>query len=165
MLFRSYKYFSLDPVKQALQTESDMNNSATSKQWTYINMNDIDPLQDIQMYVPKCSNQNKNIFYNKPLLTEGAPNIVTCTFGYNASTTRCFDWISVGYYDEYIKVWKDGDDESTATITESFKEGDGRSSLHNRNNHIYDRMRAVTTDGTSFTAHKVILDFPEPVTS
>lgn len=160
-----YKYYSMDPVKQALQTEADMNNSSTTKQWNYINMNDIDPLDDVTMYTPKSSSQNKNIFYNKPLLTEGKPNIVTCTFGYNASTTRCFDWISVGYYDEYIKVWKDGEDESAATITESFKAGDGRASTNNRNNAIYDRMRAVTTDGTAFTAHKVILDFPEPATS
>jgi hypothetical protein len=45
---------------------------------------------DIYQYIPKASFENKDVFYNKTLLTEGAPNIVTCSFGQNAHTTRCF---------------------------------------------------------------------------
>ena len=97
------------------------------------------------------------------MLEPGAPNIVTCSFGHNAHTTRCFNWVSKDFYDEYL--WfttTSGDYSNTANKIESFKAGDGRASTNNRNNAIYDRIRSITTDGTAFTVHKLILDFPEP---
>ena len=45
---------------------------------------------------------------------------------------------------------------------ESFKAGDGRDAIKNRDNAIYNRIREVSTDGTPFTVHKFIKDFPEP---
>lgn len=154
------RYYNMDPVKQATKALSARSNV---KDWTYINMSKINPEINIQDYVPKNSSQHKDIFFNKHLLVEGAPNIVTCTFGHNAHTTRCFNWVSVGYYDEYIRIKKDG--ETNWEVFESFKVGDSRPSTKNWNNKIYNRIRSITTDGTPFTVHKFIKDFEEPTTT
>jgi hypothetical protein len=88
---------------------------------------------------------------------------VNCSFGFNAHTTRCFNWISKGYYDEYIKIWQAGTSEENANIYESFKEGDGRSGNgRNWDNKIYNRIRNVSTSGEDYTVHKFIIDLPEP---
>ena len=157
-----FRYFNLDPVKQALKAPSALDNSANN-QWTYFNMANLSSKVDINDYIPKNSKEGKNIFFNKSRLVEG-PNVVNCSFGFNAHTTRCFNWISKGYYDEFIKIWADGTDEATAETFESFKEGDGRSSNgRNWDNPIYNRIRNVATSGEDYTVHKFIHDFPEPV--
>lgn len=164
------RYYNMDPVKQATKALSSRSNV---KDWTYINMDKIDSSIDIQDYVPKNSSQHKDIFFNKNLLKEGAPNIVTCTLGHDAHTTRCFNWISVGYYDEYIWIKKEGEEYTPENKFESFKKEDidseGNSSNPNRpkshknwTNKIYNRIRSITTDGTPFTVHKFIKDFEEP---
>lgn len=164
------RYYNMDPVKQATKALSARSNV---KDWTYINMDKINPAIDIQEYTPKNSSQNKNIFFNKHLLVEGAPNIVTCTLGHDAHKTRCFNWVSVGYYDEYIWIRKDGEEYTPENKFESFKKEDfnteGTSQNPNRPanhknwaNKIYNRIRSITTDGTPFTVHKFIKDFDEP---
>ena len=150
------RYYDMDPVKQATKATTARSNS---KDWTYINMANINPKIDIKEYTPKASADNKTIFFNKTLLKEGAPNIVTCSFGHNAHTTRCFNWVSVGYYDEYIQIKEQG--ASDWQTFESFKAEDlnssGQSSNSNRpntknwNSKIYNRIRSITTDGTPFT--------------
>jgi hypothetical protein len=30
--------------------------------------------------------------------------MVTCSFGINIHTTRCFNWISVGNFNEYVYI-------------------------------------------------------------
>lgn len=153
------RYFNMDFVNQAVQATSARSNIA---QWTHIDLKNINPKINVIEYTPKASFENKTIFFNKTLLTEGIPNIVTCTFGQNAHTTRCFNWVSKGYYDEFIQISEISGDYSNATVLESFKKGDGRTSSKNWNDVIYDRIRSITTDGTSFTSHKIIVDFPEP---
>lgn len=155
------RYYNMDNVSQAIKALADRENN---KDWTYINLTNINPALSIENYIPKSVLENKNIFFDKHLLKEGAPNIITCSFGANAHTTRCFNWVSKGYYDEYI-WFRAESEEYVDDIThkkESFKSGDGRASTNNRNNAIYDRIRSITTDGTAFTIHKIILDFPEP---
>lgn len=164
------RYYNMDPVKQATKALSSRSNV---KDWTYINMDKINSAINIQDYVPKNSSEHKDIFFNKNLLKEGAPNIVTCTLGHDAHTTRCFNWISVGYYDEYIWIKKEGEEYTPENKFESFKKEDinseGDSSNPNRpkshknwTNKIYNRIRSITTDGTPFTVHKFIKDFEEP---
>jgi hypothetical protein len=82
-------------------------------QWTYFNLAKLSPYINIDEYRPRNSKEGKNIFFNKAKLVEG-PNVVNCSFGWNAHKTRCFNWISKGYYDEFIKIWPDGTDESEA---------------------------------------------------
>mgnify|MGYP006896747929 CR=1 FL=1 len=157
-----FRYFNMDPVKQALKAPSALDNSANN-QWTYFNLAHIAPQVNIQDYKPCNSKEGKSIFFNKSKLVEG-PNVVTCSFGWNAHTTRCFNWISKGYYDEFIKIWPVGSTEDQADVYESFKEGDGRSS-NNRHwdSPIYNRIRNVSTSGEDYTVHKFIHDFTEPV--
>lgn len=150
------RYYTMDNVAQALVAATKRNNS---NDWTYINLANTSEKLDLEKYVPKNTKQGKNFFYNKHLIHDGAPTFVTCTFGYNPHTTRCFTWASKGYRDEYLQYRKKG---NTEWITiESFKEGDGRSNKNNRANKIYNRIRTFTTDGTYYTVHKVIVDFPE----
>ena len=153
------RYYNMNPVKQATKALSSRNNS---KDWTYINLDNVNKKINIEDYTPKNSSENKTVFFNKTLLKEGPPNIITCTFGYNAHTTRCFNWVSVGYYDEYVWIRKDGEQYSPDEMFESFKEGDSRENTKNWNNKIYNRIRSITTDGTPFTVHKFIKDFDEP---
>lgn len=155
------RYYNMDFVSQAIKASALRSNSTD---WTYINLANINPKLSIDNYRPRSSSENKDIFFDKHLLQEGAPNIVTCSFGHNAHTTRCFNWVSVGYYDEYI--WfttTSGDYSDINNKFESFKLGDGRSANgKNWDNTIYNRIRSITTDGTAFTVHKFIKDFTEP---
>ena len=161
-----FRYFNMDPVKQALKAPSALDNSANT-QWTYFNLANVNPKVDISQYVPCNSKEGKSIFFNKAKLVEG-PNVVNCSFGFNAHTTRCFNWISKGYYDEYIKIWPANSAEDQAEIFESFKEGDNRldgpdaDTHRNWDNPIYNRIRNVATSGEDYTVHKFIHDFPEP---
>lgn len=165
------RYYNMDPVKQATKALSARSNS---KDWTYIYLGGVNPAINIQDYIPKNSSQNKNIFFNKHLLESGAPNIVTCTLGHDAHKTRGFNWISVGYYDEYIWIKKEGEEYVEANKFESFKKEDFNSEGVSQNpnrpanhknwtNSIYNRIRSITTDGTPFTVHKFLKDFDEPV--
>lgn len=154
-----HRYFNMDFVNQAIKATGARSNTA---QWTHIDLSKLNERIDITDYTPKASFEHKDIFFNKNLLTEGAPNIITCSFGRNAHTTRCFNWMSKGYYDEFIWFTDTSGDYSENDIRESFKEGDGRTSLKNWNDPIYNRIRSITTDGTSFTVHKFIVDFDEP---
>lgn len=156
-----FRYFNMDPVKQALKAPSALDNS-NNQQWTYFNLGKVNPKVDIQNYKPCNSKEGKSIFFDKDKLVEG-PNVITCSFGWNAHTTRCFNWISKGYYDEFIKIWPDGTEESEAIEYESFKEGDGRSGNGRHwDNPIYNRIRNVATSGEDYTVHKFIIDLPEP---
>jgi hypothetical protein len=95
------------------------------------------------------------------------PNMVTCSFGINAYTTRCFNWVSAGNYDEYVFL-KDGNkwiafesyNQISSIISESnsyprrkeFKSID-------TNNVIYARMYSTFPGfGINYTAHKCILN-------
>ena len=59
-------------------------------------------------------------------------------------TTRTFNWVSLGYYDEFLKYKLKS--ASEWTTVESFKTGD------------YARRRIKGFDGERFTVHKVILE-------
>lgn len=167
------RYYTMDPVSQAVKALSARN---SAKDWNYLNLNNISSEVNISQYTPKSSREDKNIFFNKHLLESTTPSIITCTFGYNAHTTRCFNWVSKGYYDEYIKFTKISGDYTNAIICESFKANDltiadnittssNPDRVGNRLNSIYNRIRSITTDGTAFTTHKFIKTFEEPTTT
>nr|DAR42948.1 MAG TPA: GYF domain [Caudoviricetes sp.] len=65
-------------------------------------------IYDISKFTPKSSKQNKNVCTDKSKLDISKPNMVTCSFGINLHTDRCFNWISVGYFDEYVFIRKQG---------------------------------------------------------
>ena len=141
------KYYSMDPVNQATKALSARNNA---NDWYYVDLTkDIIPM--IEDYTPRASFEHKNIFYNKTTLDKTKPNYITCTFGIQATApnaTRCFNWISQEYHDEFIWYRKQGDSEWTQV--ESFKNEIGHRAYYNR-------IRSEFTDGTPFVTHKVII--------
>jgi len=92
--------------------------------------------------------------------------MVTCSFGKNPYTTRCFNWISGGLFDEYVFI-KQG---SNWIKFESYKEGDGgkiqesgalkrKEFSENIINCIYKRMTGrFPAANTQFTSHKCIIN-------
>ena len=174
------QYFSMDGVNQATTAGGSRNNNTD----IYV----IDLTSNYQegiekYYSGKASFENKNLFYNKSDLSS-LPNMVMCTFGKRATATtdygasRCFNWLSVGYYNEYLKLtYPDG----TVKYFESFKginqniyTGQKSNSFtvtdnkYNSENSrfsytgIYDRYRTLTTGGVPFTVHKLIIDDLQP---
>ena len=141
------KYYSMDPVKQATKALSARNNA---NDWYFVDLTkDVIPM--VEEYAPKASFENKNIFYNKTHLDKNKPNYIVCTFGIQATApnaTRCFNWISADYYDEFIWYRKKGAQEWTKV--ESFKNEVGVRKYYNR-------IRSEFTDGTPFVTHKAII--------
>ena len=141
------KYYSMDPVKQATKALTARSNA---NDWYFVDLTkDVIPM--IEEYTPRASFENKDIFYNKTTLDKNKPNYITCTFGIQATApnaTRCFNWISQEYHDEFIWYRKQGDSEWTQI--ESFKNQTGYRAYYNR-------IRSEFTDGTPFVTHKVII--------
>lgn len=154
------KYYTMDNVKQATKALSNRNNA---NDMYFVNL-EADVIPRVESYTPRASFENKNIFFNKTLLDNTKPNKVTMTLGRKACYTinesnepnddasRCFNWVSVGYYDEYLwyRAYRSDNSYTNWTKVESFKNETGVRKYYNR-------IRAITTDGTPFTTHKVIL--------
>ena len=168
--------FELDPAKQAFQSCNTMDSSRV--RWA--NGNDIwvmDLSKDtisfphskdtykIESFSPKASFENKNVSTDKSKLDSTKPNMVTCSFGTNIYTTRCFNWISVGYYDEYIFLRKRG--ESNWTKFESYTDTVESIETYPRQktfdssiiDTVYKRIvNRFPGDNTLYTSHKVIIE-------
>ena len=94
------------------------------------------------------------------------PNMVTCSFGINIHTTRCFNWISAGEFDEYIWLRRKGQ-ESWESRFESYKAGNESDAPGNMEKvefpaalraAAYNRLTGTfPADGTHYTAHKCIV--------
>lgn len=141
------KYYTMDPVSQATKGYGKRDNS---KDWYFVEL-DKDVIPNVSSYTPMASFENKNIFFNKSKLDDTKPNMVSVTFGIQATApnaTRCFNWISVGYYDEFIAYRLSSDTEWIKV--ESFKDETGIRKYYNR-------IRSESTDGTPFTVHKAII--------
>jgi hypothetical protein len=95
--------------------------------------------------------------------------MVTCSFGINPYSTRCFNWISAGDYDEYVWIYNKGTSSALCKV-ESYKKIDSEvtpSGFRKEfpveiNNTIYARITSIfPADNTLFTAHKCIVDLGE----
>ena len=122
--------FELDPAQQAYQglsATSDKtkkiydssrlrNNTATDLQTLtleklYIEFPKKDAKCDIRKFTPKASWEKKNVCTDKTDIDMEKPNMVTVSFGINMFTTRCFNWISAGEFNEYVWLRKQGETE------------------------------------------------------
>lgn len=168
------------PLEPAKQGNADTNKWAgrnTSKYMSYINFNknsytingntDINYYDDLQRklsYAPKASSQNKTFFDNKTNFRKDIPNYVNITLGKQATykdsahaASRCFNWISIGEFDEYIEYRLIGAENWNRVY--SFDEN----KVNTYDNHfalfidIYKRFSWFTADGINVTTHKVII--------
>lgn len=112
--------FELDPAKQAFQSFSSSDSSRlrhqTDTDYMYLNLDKqfiqfphSKEVYDVTKFTPKASKQHKNVCTDKTQLDLNKPNMPICAFGINIYTTRCFNWLSAGKYDEYLFIRKKGD--------------------------------------------------------
>lgn len=148
------KYYSMDNVSQATKAKDKRNNQ---NDWYYIDLTRDDILPNVEYYTPRPSSYGKNIFYDKTAMKELKPTIATITFGIQATdkedgngATRCFTWVSKGYYDEYL-WYRKKNASSGWTRVESFKDLTGDIDKH------YNRIQQEATNGDVFTTHKLIV--------
>ncbi len=164
------KKYVLDPVTQSNGKGIGKRNNA--KFWQYINLDE--SLSDhVERYTPKASFENKNLSTDKHNFDPNKPNTLTCSFGIQATykdaqhpATRCFNWNSIGYYDEFL--WFKKKNASEWTKVESYKEGvnysaqglnrptDPRCILLGLADY-YKRIRWETFYGAPVTTHKVMV--------
>lgn len=169
------RYYTLDPVSQANKAYSARTSNGL---WTYVNMvkdadeDAVNPLYYYSKnskikYTPKAARDHKNIFSTKSTFREDGPNMINITFGKQATykdsahpATRCFNWVSVGYYDEYLEYKKVGDSnwKRLFSITEENISSQYPNDTAIRQFvSIYKRLRWETTNHTAVTTHKVIV--------
>lgn len=163
------RWFMLEPAKQG---NKNYNARQTTALWTYIDLttqttregNSIQyyyPDYMKERYTPKSSVFNKTFFSNKNKFDDRHPNYLNNTFGIQATdngsgATRCFNWISVGYYDEYLEIRKKGETIWTKYYSITEKNSSNTEEINKFINH-YKRFRWIASDGTIVTTHKCIV--------
>ena len=168
VIFR--RWYPLDMVTQSNPDDGVVAHS-TKKYLTstYLNAANISECLNIEEYTPKCSWQGKTIANTRSIFEADKPSILTNTYGIQATdngqgASRGFCWVSVGYYDEYICIRKQGETEWQKF--ESCKGLDmssqSTSGIHYapvtwQFSQYYTRMRWETSYGQSVTTHKIIL--------
>ena len=181
--------FALDPAKQAYNGWTTKDGSRTrynkasdlqvvSLKKEYIGFPNSEEIVPISRYTPKASYENKNVMTDKTQLDREKPNMVTCSFGIDVYTTRCFNWISCGAFDEYLWVRKKGTTswKSFASYTQTNTQIEQKEIGHDEktgkyidivrkefipsvNNAVYARItNRFPGNNILFTSHKVIID-------
>lgn len=173
--------FELDPAKQAYQALNTYdssrfrNDKKPDYQYLYLGQEFIEfphskEKYPVSKFTPKASYEHKNVCTDKTQLDVEKPNMVTCSFGKNPYTTRCFNWVSGGLFDEYVFI-KQG---NSWKKFESYKEGDEskqasgdyprRKEFNDADviNYIYKRITGrFPAANTQYTAHKCIINIVE----
>ena len=194
-LFR--ETFLLDPAKQGFQAlcsnkkDSSRARHEKSTDFTllslaneFIEFPKSDSVKAVSDYTPRASFEHKTVITEKSNIDLNKPNMITCAFGINMLTTRCFNWISGGIFDEFIWIRKKGSttawkdcaryesytsskcsvvtERSTSEITKkTFNESD--TAQKEAKTYIYDRITGIFPGTTTeYTAHKVIINLPTP---
>lgn len=194
------RYYTFDPVSQANKAYAS---HKTNSLWTYVNLKKssdetlVNPRYYYDLdrkfrYTPKNSVNSNNIFSTRTKFNVDKPNVINLTFGKQATETsagndavRCINWISVGFYDEYVEYGRSESnlnlivrsmDTPTEGFIKSLSESDLRLLLSSMGAEydtsvsmeinqtrayyltiIYGRQRWITTSDTAVTTHKVIL--------
>lgn len=178
--------FELDPAKQAYQAlntyDSSRYRNANVADYQYVLLNNefisfpkTEEKFPVSKYTPKASFEGRNVLTDKNKLDPEIPNCVTCSFGINPYTTRTFNWVSSGYFDEYVWVREKKEQETSWNRFSSYIEkAEGTEAIQNSenifpwrkefdaniNNIIYKRIYGYFPgDKTcTYTSHKCILD-------
>lgn len=163
------RWFSLDPSKQANKAYSSRKTTALM---SYINIDKQTEKagNSLQYYYtdkikvnyrPKASAEKKTFFDNKTHFNDKQANYINCLFGIQATdngsgATRCFNWVSVGNYDEFVEVRKKGTAEWTRHYSIIRNSRDNSTAINKFIEH-YARLRWCASDGTWVTTHKCIV--------
>lgn len=172
--------FELDPAQQAYQSANVKDSSrarwaSTADVWIVdlsspmISFPHSKEQYSVASFAPKASYLNKNVCTDKSKLDVTKPNMVTCSFGIDMHKDRAFNWISVGYHDEYIWIRQQGQENWTSRF-ESYKQVENaieqdtsypRRKEYSKdvNNVIYSRIVSrFPADGTQYTSHKCVIN-------
>ena len=166
------RWFMFDPSKQANKAYASRQTTAL---WTYINLSKQEQYlgNSVQYYYPdyikakyqpKSSWEGKNFFSNKTQFNPFKPNCIRCTFGIQATyndtdsikASRCFNWVSVGYYNEFVEYRKIGTSEWSRVYSITDNNSTNSAAITKFIDH-YKRLRWKTASGTWVTTHKVVL--------
>lgn len=163
------RWFMLEPAKQGNKAYASRK---TTDLWTYINLEKQttalgNSLQyyypdDIKAkYKPMASYLGKTFFTNKTTFDSNHANYINITFGIQATdngegATRCFNWVSVGYYDEYVEYRKKGSTDWTKVYSFTDNNSSNPEWVTKFIEH-YKRFRWTASDGTIVTTHKAII--------
>lgn len=163
------RWFMLEPSKQGNKAFASRQTTAL---WTYIDLdrhstregNSVQyyyPDQMKERFAPMASYKGKSFFTNKTTFNLRQANYLNTTFGIQATdngngATRCFNWVSVGYYDEYVEIRKKGTNEWSKYYSITDKNSNNSSTINKFINH-YKRLRWMASDGTLVTTHKCII--------
>lgn len=163
------RWYMLDPSKQGNKAYSSRK---TTDLWTYINIdtqtthlgNSIQYYYPDKMkvsYSPMASYLGKTFFTNKTKFDEKHANYINITFGIQATdngsgATRCFNWVSVGNYDEYVEYRKIGESNWTKVYSITPNNSSNPEWITKYIDY-YKRYRWCGSDGTWVTTHKAIV--------
>lgn len=163
------RWFMLEPAKQGNKAYSSRK---TTDLWTYINLekqttalgNSIQyyyPDEIKAKYKPMASYLGKTFFTNKTTFDPNHANYINITFGIQATdngsgATRCFNWVSVGYYDEFIEYRKVGSSDWIKVYSVTDNNSSNPEWITKFIEH-YKRFRWTASDGTIVTTHKCII--------
>lgn len=174
--------FELDPAKQAFQAlhpkdssrlrgANEVDTQVITLNKEFIEYQGIDERFPISKFTPKASFEHKNVCTDKTSFDINKPNMVSCFFGINPYTTRAFNWLSGGLFDEFIWVKKQEDSNDKWTRFESYKPGQdsNKQTINNITRKVfakilktaaYDRITNIFPGNKiKYTSHKVILEF------
>ena len=173
------RYYPLDMTSQALKDFTKRNNST---EWYYVDLTkeDGEIIPSIEKFKPEASKEGKTIYFNKSVYSDKKPNLVTCTFGIQATVrdvdysensdhtykttsrttpilaSRCFNWISKDYYPEYV-WWKKIKDIDGNEILDSWHEQES----FNEGSYSYiaseTSTQTITLEKVTGTAAKTII--------
>lgn len=163
------RWFMLEPAKQGNKAYGSRK---TVDLWTYINLekqttnlgNSVQyyyPDNIKERYKPMASFLGKTFFTNKTKFNKNHANYINITFGIQATdngvgATRCFNWVSVGHYNEFVEYRRKG----TSTWIKHYSISENNASNPNwvtKYLDYYKRFRWIASDGTIVTTHKCII--------
>lgn len=154
-------FFELDPSRQGYLSLTTKDFESTGYRLNKVNSEVLNldnhnisfPHSDeeaaISRFTPKASYENKTICTDKTPLDTIKPNMVSCFFGINMATTRCFAWVSGCDQNEYIWIRKKG--ETDWNRFESYK-GDSSEISSTNDSYVTDKMNRVKYTSTVINA-------------
>ena len=165
--------FMMDRAKQAMATA--LNSRSNKKYMDFVDLR-AGYLGNEKDFRPMASFEHKDIYTTRSFFREDRPYNVSVSFGIDAATTRCFNWISTADRDEYL-FYREKGTANPWIVKKSYEKGDGQdpalrtikgtyrntpiSELNGTEYDIYlpayDRIKWETSGNTFVTTHKVII--------